>query len=342
MLVTGVVAVGLAALIAVLPAPYAIYAPGPATDVLGKVGPVPLIQISGKPSYRPTQGSTLDMTTVAVFGGPGRKVNLLDVLRGWVSPSRAVVPVEQVFPPGQTQGQAEAETAAEMSDSQQQATAAGLRQAGYTVPETVTVVGVSKDLPAAKVLRSGDVLVALNGIDVTGSEQLRDQVQKLKPGEDARVAVRRNGTTTEVRTVTGTSQGRTVLGVDLKTSYQFPVDVSFATKDVGGPSAGMMFALGIYDLLTPGDLGQGKRIAGTGTIDGAGQVGPIGGIQQKLVGAKQAGATWFLAPESNCAEVVGHVPSDLHVVKTSTLQQSVTDVQQIAAGHGDKLATCSR
>jgi PDZ domain-containing protein len=342
MLVTGVLAVALAGVIAWLPAPYAIYGPGPATNVLGNVGPVPLISIKGAASYRPTEGSTLDMTTVAVFGGPGRKVSLLDVLRSWVSPSRAVVPVEQVFPPGQTEGEAEAETAAEMSDSQQQATAAGLRQAGYTVPETVTAVGVSKDLPAAKVLRSGDVLVALNGVKVTGAAELRDQVQKLKPGDDVRLLVRRNGTTTELRTVTGSSDGRTVLGVDLKTTYAFPIDVSFATKDVGGPSAGMMFALGIYDLLNPGDLGGGKRIAGTGTIDGSGQVGPIGGIAQKLVGAKRAGATWFIAPESNCNEVVGHVPDGLHVVKTASLEQSVSDVQKIAAGQGDALPTCTR
>jgi PDZ domain-containing protein len=120
------------------------------------------------------------------------------------------------------------------------------------------------------------------------------------------------------------------------------VDVQFATKDVGGPSAGMMFALGIYDLLTSGDLGGGAKIAGTGTIDGQGNVGPIGGIAQKLVGARRAGAQWFIAPESNCNEVVGHIPAGLHVVSTSTLTQSKTDVQQIAAGNGSSLPTCKR
>ncbi|WP_426562137.1 YlbL family protein [Angustibacter sp. McL0619] len=339
--VTGVLAIALGAVIALLPTPYAIYAPGPATNVLGKVGDLALITI--KPptsSYRPTEGSTLDMTTVSVFGGPGRKVTVLDVLRSWVSPTRTVVPVEQVFPPGQTEGQAEAETAAEMSDSQQQATAAGLRLAGYTVPETVTIADVSAGLPAAKVLKAGDVITAINGTKVVDSTKLREAVQKLKPGDPILVTVRRNGTTTEVHTVTGASDNRTVLGVDLKTTYVFPVDVEFATKDVGGPSAGMMFALGIYDLLTEGDLGGGAKIAGTGTIDGAGTVGPIGGIAQKLVGARRAGAEWFIAPESNCNEVVGHIPRGLHVVSTSTLSQSRTDVEQIAAGKGSSLPTC--
>jgi PDZ domain-containing protein len=118
--------------------------------------------------------------------------------------------------------------------------------------------------------------------------------------------------------------------------------VSFGTKDVGGPSAGMMFALGIYDLLTPGPLTGGMKVAGTGTIDSRGEVGPIGGIQQKLVGARRAGARWFLAPASNCNEVVGHVPDGLRVVRTSTLHESRLAVEAIAAGRGQSLPSCTR
>ncbi|GAA4346702.1 YlbL family protein [Angustibacter luteus] len=341
MAVTGILAIVLGGVISLLPAPYAIYAPGPATNVLGKVGPLELITINPPTkSFRPVDGSTLDMTTVSVFGGPGNKVSMLDVLRGWISPTRAVVPVEQVFPPGQTQGEAQAETQAEMSDSQQQATAAGLRLAGYTVPEKITIADVSKGMPAAKVLKADDVITAIDGTKVVDSAHLRATVQKLKPGADVRVTVRRNGTSTELKTTTGSSDGRTVLGVDLKTTYDFPVDVEFATKDVGGPSAGMMFALGIYDLLTEGDLGAGAQIAGTGTIDGAGNVGPIGGIAQKLVGARRAGAKWFIAPQSNCNEVVGHIPAGLHVVSSSNLTQTRDDVEKIATGDGASLPVC--
>ncbi len=340
-LVTGVLAIALTALIALMPAPYAIYAPGPATNVLGDVGGVPLIRIDGSPSFRPSDKGTLDMTTVEVFGGPGHPVSLLDVVQGWLSRERAVLPEDQVFPPGQSQGQAEAETAAEMSQSQESATAAGLRELGRTVPETVTIADVSAQLPAAKVLKADDVITAFQGKAVTDSAQLRSTIQALKPGEQVTVRVRRGGSTLDLTTTLGDSGGRTVLGVDLQPTYQFPVDVKFATKDVGGPSAGMMFALGIYDLLTPGDLTGGQRIAGTGTIDGSGNVGPIGGIPQKLVGAKDAGAQWFLAPEANCDEVVGNIPAGLRVVRTSSLHESRLDVEKIAAGQGAGLPTCT-
>ena len=120
-----------------------------------------------------------------------------------------------------------------------------------------------------------------------------------------------------------------------------PFSVKIDTHDVGGPSAGTMFALGVYDALTPGSLTGGKRIAGTGTIDPeTGDVGEIGGIAQKMVGAKSAGAQWFLAPVSNCADVRGHIPSGLHVVKISTLHQARLDVQAIAAGNTASLAGC--
>jgi Lon-like protease len=164
----------------------------------------------------------------------------------------------------------------------------------------------------------------------------------MKPGEPVRLQVRRNGSTLDLTTTTSTSDGRTVLGVGIRPGFDFPVDVKFATKDVGGPSAGMMFALGIYDLLTPGELTGGQKVAGTGTLDPAGQVGPIGGIAQKLVGARSAGARWFLAPQANCAEVVGNVPDGLRVVRTSSLHQSRLALEAIAAGRGASLPTCTR
>src|SRR5690606_2869586 len=121
-----------------------------------------------------------------------------------------------------------------------------------------------------------------------------------------------------------------LVGISLTTDYDFPVDVRLQLDNVGGPSAGMMFALGIIDTLTPGGLNGGKKIAGTGTIDAAGTVGPIGGIRQKLYGARDAGATVFLAPESNCDEVVGHVPDGLDVFRTGTLEESMRILDVIA------------
>lgn len=338
-IVSAFLSVLLGAVIALLPAPYVIYSPGPATNVLGSVGGRQLISITGHETY-PTAGA-LDMTTVEIFGGPGRRLSLLEVVQGWVSRVDAVVPEAQVYPPGQTQQEVEKETAAEMSGSQEQATAAALRELGMTVPETIRVAEVQPGAPVASVIKVGDVITGINGDPATDSAELRDEISSLKPGTALTVQVKRDGKKLDLKTTTTTSDGRTVLGVGLDPQFRFPVDVSFGTKDVGGPSAGMMFALGIYDMLTPGALTGGAKIAGTGTIDSRGEVGPIGGIRQKLVGARQAGARWFLAPADNCNEVVGHVPDGLRVVKTSTLNQSRLAVEAIAAGRGETLASCS-
>src|SRR5690606_23641311 len=123
-----------------------------------------------------------------------------------------------------------------------------------------------------------------------------------------------------------------LIGITLTTDYDFPIDVTIQLDNVGGPSAGMMFALGIVDELTPGPLTGGNDIAGTGTIDATGAVGPIGGIRQKLYGARDAGADFFLAPSSNCDEVVGHIPDGLQVISTSTLTDSLEAIEVIADG----------
>ena len=122
--------------------------------------------------------------------------------------------------------------------------------------------------------------------------------------------------------------------------YDFPVDVDFQLDQVGGPSAGMMFALGIIEELTPGSMAGDQHIAGTGTISPDGTVGPIGGIRQKLEGAKDAGATYFLAPSQNCDEVVDHVPDGLTVVEVNTLGEAVNSVEHAAAGNVTDLPSC--
>jgi PDZ domain-containing protein len=122
------------------------------------------------------------------------------------------------------------------------------------------------------------------------------------------------------------------MGVEVTGQYKFPFTVKFSVGDIGGPSAGMMFALGIIDKLTNLDLTGGKFIAGTGEITASGQVQAIGGIQQKMVGARDAGATIFLAPASNCSDVKGAIPAGLRVVKVATLTQAVSDLEALKAG----------
>ncbi len=135
---------------------------------------------------------------------------------------------------------------------------------------------------------------------------------------------------------------RWVIGVTTMHDYVFPIQVTIQLDNVGGPSAGMMFALGIIDTLSGGELNGGQQVAGTGTIDAAGTVGPIGGIRQKLFGARDAGASVFLAPEKNCGEVVGHVPSGLRVVAVETLDDALTALETIRDdGDLDALPTCT-
>jgi Lon-like protease len=330
----------LLALVAMLPVPYVVLGKGPALDTLSAPGGKPLIQISGRTTY-PTNGH-LYLTTVSVLGGPGRSVSafpLATVLRAWLDPEQQVVPQEAVFPPGQTQQQADQETRQEMTDSQTSATAAALAELGIRVQLSVGRVG--SDAPSAATLKTGDVLLRVAGAAVTGYGPLRQALSGVKPGQPVPVMLRRGGTERTVSvTTTRSDDGRTILGIEPK--FTFPFDVKIQIEDIGGPSAGTMFALGIIDKLTPGDLTGGQFVAGTGEISPDGTVGPIGGIAEKMVGAHDAGARWFLAPTDNCNEVVDHVPDGLHVVRISTLHDARLAVEAIGAG-GDaasRLPTC--
>jgi Lon-like protease len=328
------------ALMSLVHVPFAILRPGPVTDTLGNgPGGKPLITVAGRATY-PTTGA-LDFTTVEVFGGPRNPANAWDWIFGHLDRSSTVVPEEQVFPTGVTSEQVDEESAAEMAGSQQEAIVVALRALGQKVPEVITITDLTKDSPAKGVLRTGDVVVSVDGTAVTTSASLQAAIRAHKPGESAVFTVRRDGTEQVLPVKTAESQGRTVAGVFLRTTFDFPTKVSIDAGDVGGPSAGMMFSLAIYDKLTPGALTGGAKIAGTGTINSAGAVGPIGGIQQKLTGAARGGAAWFLAPAANCDEVVGHIPDGLQVVKVATFAQARDAVEAIAAKRQASLPQCT-
>lgn len=325
--------------LAVVPLPFAIMKPGPVRDTLGEYRGEPLIQVDGHPTY-PTEGA-LELTTVSVFGGPGGDVFALDVLLAWLRPEESVLPEDEVFPPDVTEQDIEQRNAEEMVSSQENATAAAMHELGIPVPTTLTVAGFSPGSDAEEMLAEGDVVLAVDGQEVPDLPQLRDRMQQVDPGHPVTVRVERDGAPVEVEvTTTRGPEGETLLGVLIDPRYQFPFDVSIQIEDIGGPSAGMMFALGIVDKLTPGAMTGGERIAGTGTIDSSGRVGPIGGIRQKLVGAASSGATHFLAPAGNCDEVVGAVPEGLQVVRVETLGEARDAVEAIADGADADLPTC--
>ena len=327
---------GLATLIAIavavlVPVPYVILGPGPTLNTLGKDSSgQPLITIPGHRTY-PTSGH-LNMVTVSYQGGPGANLNIFQALRAWLDPSEAVVPASELFPPGQTAQQTQAQDTEQMASSQETATAAAFTALHIPYQTQVEVVQTVPGMPAAKVLKAGDVIEAVDGKPVTGQSGLSSLITSHPAGSPLRLTVLRDGKTSQLEVKSAESGGTPVIGVQVQEQYKFPFTVRISVGDIGGPSAGMMFALGIIDKLTPMNLTGGKFIAGTGEITPSGQVQPIGGIQQKMVGARDAGATVFLTPAQNCADTAGAVPAGLRIVKVSTLSQAITDLEALKAG----------
>lgn len=329
-----VVALVILLVITFLPTSYVIQRPGPVYNTLGTVEStqgtqVPLISVEGAETF-PTEGA-LDLLTVQVIGSRERTPSWFELATAWFDPTKAVLPIDAVFPDGESTQERTEQSAAMMVDSQKEATAAALSQLGYDVGARLEVFALTDESASAGILEEGDVVLAANGAPVSDAAGLRDIVNA---GDGAAVELRieRDG---RERTVSVTPKSSEVdgeqvwlIGVQLTNDFEFPIDVTIQLNNVGGPSAGMMFALGIIDTLTPGQLNGGEDVAGTGTIDAAGTVGPIGGIRQKMWGAVGAGAEWFLAPASNCDEVVGHIPDGLQVFSVETLDDAM-DVLEV-------------
>ena len=334
------VAIAIAAVLSFIGMPYVVMSPGPATNILGEVDGKPLLVVDGAPTY-PTDG-TLDFTTVSVEGGPGTKVTLYDVARAWLADSEEVVPVDQVFPPDADEEQVQEEGAAEMAGSQSVATAIALRALGRDVDQTVVIAGIPDGSPSAGLLEPDDVLVSVDGDPATSADAVRGAVHRHAPGDAIPIVVRRDGTERTVTVRTAESGGRTVIGVGLGLDYDLPVDVTLNTGSVGGPSAGLMFSLAIYDVLTPGELNGGKDVAGTGTMEDDGTVGPIGGIAQKVVGARDAGAELFLVPDANCEQALGAPREDMRLVRVRTMSDALESIKTWVADPDADLPSCSK
>lgn len=323
--------------------PYAIVSPGPTFNALGEENlggsTKPVIVVDGLPTY-PADG-TLRFLTVVIKGGPGHPVDAWDLLGAWLDPARDVYPVDQMFDPNANEQQVAEESAIQMEGSQEEAKAVALRAVGEKVPTHVVVAQVLGTSKAKGLLEAGDRFVSVGGTAASDPDAIRAAIQRVKPGDTVSIVVTRSGKreTVQVPTIAGTG-GRTAIGVLLGIEHDFPVKVTINAGDVGGPSAGLMFALAIYDKLTPGSLTGNHAIAGTGTIDDQERVGPIGGIRQKLEGARGAGSDYFLAPAANCPEVVGHVPDGLQVVRIGTFDEAVSAVEAVAKGEAASLPHC--
>lgn len=318
--------------------PYVIEEPGPVTNTIGGKGDPALITVKGAETY-PTKGE-LYFTTVRVRGGPDRHISAWEWLFAKTDPDVRLLPEDEVFG-DRTSKEVEQANEAMMQGSQHTAVAVGMRSTGLKVPSVTIAAQVAKDAPADGKLKAGDEIVSVDGEDVGDAESVAKAVADREPGDPVRIGYVRDGEPGHVRlTTTDIGQGRAGVGIALQPKYDYPFKVKIDAGDVGGPSAGMMFALGVRDTLTPGAMTGGKSIAGTGTISDDGSVGPIGGIQQKMIGAHDGGAQWFLAPESNCDEVTGNVPDGLHVVSVEDFDDATDAVDAIADGKTTTLPTC--
>ncbi|GGQ39364.1 PDZ domain-containing protein [Actinomadura coerulea] len=322
--------------------PYVALMPGPTSNTLGTNDKgQPLIRIEGRQTY-PDQGH-LNFTTVTYRGGPGGRIDLITALRGWFAGDTAIVPEETIFPKDESPKQVDQENTRAMQDSQQNAEAAALHELGVPVATRVVVDGIQKGRPADGVLKPGDEITALDGAAVTSVAQVTGPMAKRPIGAPITLTYTRDGKQAKatLKTVADPTGKRAVVGIVLSDQYKFPFKIDISIGDIGGPSAGLMFSLAIVDKLTPGPLTQGKFIAGTGTITPDGEVGPIGGIQQKMIAARRAGATVFLTPKDNCADAAGSRPDGLRLIRADTLHDAVQAINALTTGKG-AIPACTR
>ncbi|MEY2900340.1 MAG: hypothetical protein RL247_506 [Actinomycetota bacterium] len=319
------------------PAPYVIDNPGPTYDTLGAVpvgdDEMDLIQISGDATYEST-GSLL-LTTVTRSGNPESLPGWFDVMVGWFDPTRTVIPVDVAYPPGISLEQNREAAAIEMENSQQEAVAAALSYLGVPYTSKLVVSQALEGGPSEGVLLPGDVVLSASGIAVESVTQLREIIAESGVMTPLEMSVEREGQPVTVEILPRMSEGSErvpMIGILVSGTYEFPVDVDIALENVGGPSAGVMFALGIVEKMTPQDFTGGRIIAGSGTITAEGDVGPVGGIRHKMFGAHNDGAQWFLAPVDNCPDVIGHIPAGLTVIPVSTLADATRALELIETG----------
>jgi PDZ domain-containing protein len=299
---------------------YYALAPGSALSV------APLIKVPPDKSH--SVPGQVYLTTVSLS-----QVRAIDYIPDQLRSDVSVVPAEQVLgtlPPSQLQVQ----NALEMDDSKQSAQVAALRRLNYPVPEHdggAVIVEVQKGTPAAGALQIGQTITAINGHPTPTADQAVAITHTQHPGDVVHLTVDPGGGA-PVRDVAITLGGHQVngqqvafMGVALAThaQYDFPFPITINSEGIGGPSAGLAYTLGIIQALTPDDMTGGKKVSATGTIDATGQVGDVGGVAQKTVAVRNAGATLFLVPPPEYKVAMQHAGSRLTVIPVASLDQAL-------------------
>ena len=333
--------VTLAVLLVALPVPFVTWSPGDTHDTLGTAGAEPIIQVEGIPTY-PTPGR-LDLTVVATTAADS-SLSLVQALLAYWLPARDALPRDVVYAPGKSAAEVEREDADMMETAQDDAVVAALRADGQPVTEMPAVYSVSVGQPAHRKLLPGDLVVSVDGVRTPDRDAVSQQIRTHRPGEEITFVVvrQRKEATVRVRSAESSTQDSVpVVGITLGTGYRYDPDISFDLgQQIGGPSAGLVFALAIYDKITPGALLDGRHVAGTGSITPTGQVGRIGGLQEKIAGAEKAGAEAFLVPAPNCEDLAG-LRTDLTLVKVATLTDAIRALQTLnTPGGADRVPHC--
>ena len=339
-LVSALVFVGLAVLLVVVPAPFVTWGPGGTRDTLA-ADAEPIIKVRDIDTY-PTSGR-LDMTVVSVTPADAR-VSLPQALLAYWLPHHDSLPRDAVYAPGKTAEEVESEDADMMSTAQDDAVVAALRAANQPVTEMPAVYSVTVGGPAHELLLPGDLVVSVDGVATPDVAAVRRQIRTHHAGETMTFTVVRQRAEKTVRVTAvepTTQEDLPMVGITLGPGYRYDPQISFDLgQRIGGPSAGLVFALAIYDKITPGPLLAGRHVAGTGTITPSGVVGRIGGIQEKIAGAEDAGAGVFLVPAPNCGDLAG-LRTDLTLVKVTTLRDAVTALQTLdQPGGAERLPQC--
>ena len=322
-------------------APYVIDQPGPALNVLGETGGKQVITIKNAKTY-PVTGR-LDALTVQQIGQPGGEPSWLQVWMASMDESKQIVPMSVAYPAGVKKSQVFAEDAAMMQASQQDAQAAALNYLGIKFTSRVYVPSMMTDSAAKGLIKPGDYIDSVDGLRVADTDLLRERVQQWDGVTPLKVGVTSKGVSKTVEITPTKIKGRYFIGVFVGYKYEFPFKIEVDLGAVGGPSAGSMFALGMIDRLTPGQLIGENHVAGTGTISPDGTIGPIGGMVQKMYSAKNAGATIFLAPSENCKDAVGKIPAGIKVYSITRLTTAVELLTAIKNKTNlSGFATCSK
>lgn len=334
-----------------LPMPYLVASPGAIVNTTGDLQGEPVITIEGADSYEHEDGA-LSMVTVQYSGGPEHRLNFFTVVTAWLSPVDAVLPEELLFPADRSPEEVSQRQTLQMNDSQTDATAAALNELGIAYEAIPVVAEAVEGMPAEGIVEPGDVILSVDGQEVpvdtgggeeeaVGSAAVVEMVGDRDPGDPVELVLDRDGETVEVEVMSEESdQGAAAVGVLVADDTDFPIDVDISVGDIGGPSAGLMFALGIMDRLSEESITAGAQIAGSGTITSAGEVGGVSGIPQKMVSAQRAGAEYFFVAADSCSQVSRSAAhGELEVVSIETLTDAVEALETIETG-GDDLPRC--